>query len=57
MKISNTFSNTTKPIDAKFYLESPREEETKICFNRPDPSIDMDTMPIYGKNLNKTRIN
>ena len=35
----------------KFYVESPRVEETKICSKHPGHMTNMASMPIYGKNL------
>ena len=53
--ISNIFSSeTTWPIEAKFYLEPPWEGGTKVCINGPVHMTKMAAMPIYGKNLKKT---
>ena len=49
---SNVFSSeTTGPIEAKFHLESPWDEGTKVCSNGPGLLTKMDSMPIYGKHL------
>ena len=53
--ISNIFSSeTTWPIEAKFYLEPPWEGGTKVCINGPGHMTKMAAMPIYGKNLKKS---
>ena len=50
--ISNVFfSETAWPIKAKFYVESPWEEGTKVNINRPGHMTKKAAMPIYGKNL------
>ena len=47
----NIFSSETAlPIKAKFYVEPPWEGGTKVCINGPGHM----TMPIYGKNLQKS---
>ena len=49
---SNIFSSkTTKPIEAKFHMEPPWDEGTKVYSNGPDHLTKMAAMPIYGKNL------
>ena len=52
--ISNTFSETTGPTAAKFYLQSPGRSETKTCLNGLGHMTNMATMPTYGKNLKKS---
>ena len=48
----NIFSSETAlPIKAKFYVEPPWEEGTKVCINGPGHMTKMGAMPIYGKNL------
>ena len=47
-------SETAWPIKAKFYVEPPREGETKVCINGPGHMTKMAAMPIYGKNLKKS---
>ena len=48
----NIFSSeTTLPIKAKFYVESPWEGGTKVYINGPGHVTKMAAMPIYGKNL------
>ena len=50
--ISNVFSSETAwPIKARFYMEPPWEEGTKVYINGPGHMIKMAAMPIYGKNL------
>ena len=50
--ISNIFSSEAAwPIKAKFYVEPPLEERTKVCINDPGHMTKMAAMPIYGKNL------
>ena len=52
VNILNIFSSeTTRPIEAKFHMESPWDGRTKICSNSPGLMTKMATMPIYGKNL------
>ena len=52
---SNIFSSETAwPIKAKFYVEPPWEEGTKVCINGPGHMTKMTAMPIYGKNLKKS---
>ena len=55
----STFSNffsleTAGPIEAKFHVESPWDEEMKGCSNGPSNVTNMAAMPIYGKNLKKS---
>ena len=53
--ISNVFSSeTTWPIEAKFYVEPPWEGGTKEYINSPGHMTKMAAMPIYGKNLKKS---
>ena len=52
---SNIFSTKTAlSIKAKFYVEPPGEEGTKVYINGPGHMTKVATMPIYGKNLKKT---
>ena len=48
---SNIFSETTGPIEAKFYVGRPWVGGTIVCSNRPGQMTKVATMPIYGKNL------
>ena len=49
---SNVFSSETAwPIKAKFYVEPPWEEGTKVHINGPGHMTKMTAKPIYGKNL------
>ena len=50
----NISSETAWPIKAKFYVEPPWEEGTKVCINGPGHMTKMAAMPIYGKNLKKS---
>ena len=51
----NIFSSeTTGHIEAKFHMESPWDEGTKVCSNGPDHMTKMAAMPIYGKNIKKS---
>ena len=51
---SNIFSSeTTGPIEAKFHMEPPCDEGTKVCSNGPGHMPKMAAMPICGKNLKK----
>ena len=52
--ISNVFSETTWPIKAKFYVESPWEEGTKVDINGPGHMSKIAATPIYVKNLKKS---
>ena len=52
--ISNISSETAWPSKAKFYVEPPWEEGTKVCINGPGHMTKMADMPIYGKNLKKS---
>ena len=45
------FSETAWPIKAKFYVEPPWEEGTKVYINGPGHMTKMAAMPIYGENL------
>ena len=50
----NFFSSITAwPIEAKFYLEPPRDEETKVCSNGLSHMTKITAMSIYCKNLKK----
>ena len=51
---SNVFSETAWPIKAKFYVEPPWEGGTKVYINGPGRMTKMASMPIYGKNLQKS---
>ena len=49
---ANIFSSeTTGPIEAKFYMEPPWDGGTKVCSNSDGHLTKMAAMPIYGKNL------
>ena len=49
---SNIFSSETAwPIKAKFYVEPPWGEGTKVYINDPGHMTKMAATPIYGKNL------
>ena len=48
------FSETAWPIKAKFYVEPPWEEGTKVYINGPGHMTKMAAVPIYGKNLKKS---
>ena len=46
---SNFFSlKTARWIEAKFYVEPPRDRGMKICSNGPGHMTSMAAMPIYG---------
>ena len=52
----STFSNffsleTTRPIEAKFHVEPPWDQGTKVFSNGPGHMTKMAAMPINGKNL------
>ena len=56
---SSTFSNiftseTTEPIEAKFYVEPPWVGEIKVYSNGPGRMTKMAAMSMYGKNLKKS---
>ena len=52
--LSNFFSlETAGPIEAKFHVEPPWDEEIKGCSNSLGHMTNMATMSIYGKNLKK----
>ena len=52
---SNIFSSeTARPIKAKFHVEPPWEGGTKVYRNGPGHMTKMATMPIYGKNFEKS---
>ena len=54
-QFQNVFSSeTTWPIKAKFYVESPWEGGTKVYINGPGHMPKMAAMSIYGKNLKKS---
>ena len=44
-------SEIALPIKAKFYVEPPWEEGTKVCINGPGQMTKVAAMPIYGKNI------
>ena len=44
-------TETAWPIKAKFYVEPPLEERTKVYINGPGHMTKMAAMPIYGKNF------
>ena len=49
---SNIFcSETTGPIEAKFYMVPPWEGGTKVCSNSPGHITKMVSMPIYGEDV------
>ena len=49
---SNIFSSeTTGPIETKFYTEPPCNGGTKVCSNGQGHINKLAAMPIYGKNL------
>ena len=51
---SNIFSSETAwPVKAKFYVEPPWEEGTKVYINGPGHMTKMAATPIYGKNPSK----
>ena len=51
---SNVFSSeTTGPIEAKLYMEPPKDGGTKVFSNGPGHMTKMAAMPVYGKNLKK----
>ena len=51
---SNIFSSeTTGPIEARFHMEPPWDEGTKVCSNSLGHMTKMTVMPIYSKNLQK----
>ena len=43
-----------KPIKFKFHMEPPWDGRMKVCSNGPGHMTKMATVPIYGKNLNKS---
>ena len=46
---SNIFSSeTTGPIELKFYIETPQDGGTKVCSNGPGHMTKVAAMPIYG---------
>ena len=49
----NVFSETAGSIEAKFHVEPPWDEGTKVCLRGPGHLIKMAAMPIYGKNPSK----
>ena len=52
---SNIFSSeTTGPIEAKFYVEPPWDRGTKVRSNGPGYMTKNVATPIYGKNLKKS---
>ena len=51
----NFFSlETAGPIEAKFHVDPPWDQEMKECSNGPGHMTSMAAMPIYGKNLKKS---
>ena len=44
------FSETTRPIDLNFHIETPYDRLAKISANCFGHMAMMTTMPIYGKN-------
>ena len=50
----NISLETTRPIEAKFHMESLWDGGMKVCSNGPGHMTKMATMPIYGKNLKKS---
>ena len=48
------FSETARPIKAKFYVEPSWEGGTKVYINGLGHMTKMAAMPIYGKNLKKS---
>ena len=53
LRINNLFMfslETAKPIETKFYLYPPWDEEMKLCSNGLGHMTNMAAMPIYGKN-------
>ena len=53
--ISNDFSSeTTGPISTKFHIQPPGPLGKKNCSNGLGHMTNMATMPIYGKNLQKS---
>ena len=52
---SNIFSSeTTGPIEAKFYMEPPWDGVTKVYSNGPGHLTKMAALSIYGKTLKKS---
>ena len=51
---SNSFSDTTRPIEAKYHVEPLWARKMKSDSNGPDHMINVAAMPIYGKNLKNT---
>ena len=50
--ISNVFSSeTTWPIEAKFYVQPPWQGGKKVYINGPGHMTKMAAMPIYSKNI------
>ena len=47
-------SEITRPIEAKFHIEPPRDIGMKICSNVPGHMAKMASRPIYGKNFQKS---
>ena len=45
---------TAWPIKAKFYVERPLVEGTKVCINGQGHMTKVAATPIYGKNLKKS---
>ena len=49
--ILKLFPKSTRPFEAKFYMEPPWDVGMKICSTVPGHMIKMASSPIYGKNL------
>ena len=47
------FSETARPIKAKFYVEPPWVGRTKFCSRHLGHMTKMAATPVYGKNLSK----
>ena len=48
------FSETTRPIDAKFHTKSTWDKGTKVCPKGSGHMTKVAVMPIYGKNLERS---
>ena len=52
---SNTLSSETSgPVELKFYMETPWDGGTKVCSNGPGHITKMAAKPIYGKTPKKS---
>ena len=51
MVVSGCLKRTLNAIKAKFYVEPPWEEGTKVYIKGTGPMTKMAATPIYGKNL------